>query len=179
MKFCPKCNFMLDITNNVSSNLLKEIKSADEFIDLSKNMNEIDFNFKIKFKLIDLQKNKNFISLNNTDKNRILDNFNKLNKSNNVMFFCNNCNYIEPMENGKILFSSSYNNKNININLPNEKNIILDHTLPRTKDFICPNKKCVSNSKKKINREAIFFRPNPKFYKLIYICTSCSQKWTP
>ena len=110
---------MLDICNNVSNNLLQEIKSSDEFIDLLNNMNEINFNYKIKFKLSDLQKNKNFIKLNDTDKNRLLNNFNKLNKSNNILFFCNNCNYIEPMENGKILFTSSKINNNIN--LPNEK----------------------------------------------------------
>ena len=177
MKFCPKCNFMLDICNNVSSNLLIEIKSSEEFIDLLNNINELNFNYKIKFKLSDLQKNKNFNKLNDSDKNRILSNFNKLSKSNNILFFCNNCNYIEPMENGKILFTSSYiNNK---INLANEKKIIIDPTLPRTKDFICPNKKCSSNLKKKNNKEAIFYRPDPKSYKLIYVCVSCFQKWTP
>ena len=33
--------------------------------------------------------------------------------------------------------------------------------------------------KKNVNKEAIFFRPNPKSYKLVYICVSCSQKWSP
>ena len=177
MKFCPKCNFMLDISNKVANNILKDINSADEFIDLLNNINEIDYNYKIKFKLNDLQKNKNFNKLNNDNKNRILNNFNKINKSNNVLFFCNNCNYVEPVENGKILFSSSYINKK-NINIPNDMNLILDNTLPRTKDFICPNKKCITNLKK-TNKEAVFFRPDPKSYKLIYICVSCSQKWNP
>lgn len=177
MKFCPKCNFMLDICNKISNNLLNEINSSDEFIELIKNVNDIDYNYKLKFKLNDLQKNKTFIKLDANNKNKILTYFNKINKTNNILFFCNNCNYIEPIENGKILFTSSNINKK-NINLPNDKNLIIDPTLPRTKDFICPNKKCITNLKK-INKEAVFFRPDPKSYKLIYICISCSQKWTP
>ena len=62
---------MLDICNNVSNNLLQEIKSSDEFIDLLSNINEINFNYKIKFKLSDLQKNKNFIKLNDSDKKKL------------------------------------------------------------------------------------------------------------
>ena len=79
-------------------------------------------------------------------------------------------------ENGKILFTSNINNT---IKIPNDKNLISDKTTPRTKDFICPNKQCITNSKKKVDKEAIFFRPDPKSYKLIYICISCSQKWSP
>ena len=176
MYFCPKCNFILDICNKVSSNILQEINAVEEFIEIVDNDNDLDYNYKIKFKLNDLEKNKSFLKLNDIKKKNVLNNFNKINNTNSIYFFCNNCNYIEPMENGKILFTSSNININ-NIHLPNDDNIILDSTLPRTKDFICPNKKCTS--KKNNNKEAIFFRPDPKSYKLIYICTTCSQKWTP
>ena len=178
MYFCPKCNFILDISNKISNNILQDINTVEEFIDFFENDIELEHNYKTKFKLSDLEKNKNFLKLNDKNKKNILNNFKKINNMNNIYFFCNNCNYIEPIENGKILFTSSNNNIN-NINLPNDENIILDSTLPRTKDFICPNKKCISNSKKNNNKEAIFFRSDPKSYNLIYICTSCSQKWTP
>lgn len=178
MYFCPKCNFILDICNKISNNMIKEINTVEEFIELIDNNDEIDYNYKTKFKLNDLEKNKIFLKLNDKNKKYILNNFNKINNTNNIYFFCNNCNYIEPMENGTILFTSSNNNYN-NIHLPHDENIILDSTLPRTKDFICPNTKCTSNSKKNTNKEAIFFRPDQKSYKLVYICTTCSQKWNP
>ena len=178
MYFCPKCNFILDISNKISSNILQEINTVEELIELVDNDSDLDYNYKIKFKLNDLEKNKSFLKLNEKNKVNVLNNFNKIDNKNSFYFFCNNCNYIEPIKNGKILFSSSNNNSN-NIHLPNDENIILDSTLPRTKDFICPNTKCITNSKKKNTKEAIFFRPDPKSYKLMYICITCSQKWTP
>lgn len=179
MYFCPKCNFMLDINNKISNNIIQEINSVEEFIELFNNINDLDFNYKFKFKLADLQKNKKFLKLNSENKNNLINNFNKIYNTNNIYFFCNNCNYIEPIENGKVLFTSSNLNNNNKFDLPNDINIISDKTTPRTKDFICPNKKCITNSKKNANKEAIFFRPNPKSYKLVYICVSCSQKWSP
>ena len=176
MYFCPKCNFMLDICNKISNNIISEINSVEEFIELFNNINDLDFNYKFKFKLNDLEKNKNFLKLDQKNKDNLIKNYKKIYNTNNVYFFCNNCNYIEPIENGKILFTSNVNNT---INIPNDENIISDKTTPRTKDFICPNKQCITNSKKKVDKEAIFFRPDPKSYKLIYICTSCNQKWSP
>ena len=48
------------------------------------------------------------------------------------------------------------------------KHRINDPTLPRTKDFICPNSKCISNTKKTdkevlINKEAVFYRPTKEY----------------
>ena len=175
MYFCPKCNNKLEISNKIPNT--QEINTVDEFLELFNNVNNLDFNYKFKFKLTELDKNKNFNKLDDKNKKKILDHFNKINKISNVFFVCDKCNYNEPIQNGTILLKSSYNKIN-NINLPKDENIILDHTLPRTKDFICPNN-CISNSKKKSLREAIFFRPDPKSYKLVYICTSCSQKFSP
>lgn len=177
MYFCPKCNFMLDICNNISNNLLQDINTVEDFLDLFDEVNNIDYNYKIKFKLNDLEKNNKFLKLDNKIKKNILSNFEKITQTKNIYFFCNNCNYIEPVKNGEILFTSSSNNYNYN-NDHDSQSIILDPTLPRTKDFICPNTKCLSNSKKS-QREAIFYRADPKSYKLTYICTTCLQKWYP
>ena len=43
-----------------------------------------------------------------------------------------------------------------------------DNTLPRTKDFICPNKKCDSKNVNDKSREAIFYRPDSNKYNLKY-----------
>ena len=51
-----------------------------------------------------------------------------------------------------------------------------DHTLPRTKDYICPNKKC-SASKNDSAKEAIFYRPYKNSYNLKYVCGLCKSSW--
>jgi hypothetical protein len=54
-----------------------------------------------------------------------------------------------------------------------------DPTLPRTKDFICPNEKCITNTESiKIlqNKEAVFYR-NQYEYNLKYICCDCFTQW--
>ena len=53
--------------------------------------------------------------------------------------------------------------------------LLLDNTLPRTKDYICPNTKCESH--KNINKEAIFYRPDKNSYRLEYQCAACRIKW--
>ena len=68
MYFCPKCNFILDICNKVSSNILQEINAVEEFIEIVDNDNDLDYNYKIKFKLNDLEKNKSFLKLNDIKK---------------------------------------------------------------------------------------------------------------
>jgi hypothetical protein len=57
---------------------------------------------------------------------------------------------------------------------------IMDPTLPRTKDFICPNKECetnnLTNTNNLINREAIIFRESKSFITR-YVCTTCITDW--
>ena len=72
----------------------------------------------------------------------------------------------QSLEGGTIIFKTS-----TTTNLEEDDNVlvsrILDKTLPRTKDFICPNQKCETN--KKLNskdREAVFYRPNSNSYGL-------------
>ena len=54
-----------------------------------------------------------------------------------------------------------------------------DPTLPRTKDFICPNSSCVNNTDSieiLKNKEAVFYR-NQTEYNLKYICCQCYTQW--
>ena len=50
-----------------------------------------------------------------------------------------------------------------------------DPTLPRTKDYICHNAKCISH-KNLENKEAIFFREG-KSYITRYVCCNCHSNW--
>jgi hypothetical protein len=105
----------------------------------------------------------------------------KTQKSTSLFYLsCTNCGtnfYLEP---GIILDSTNYEKVDINIEYDN-KIKCQDHLLPRTKDFICPNKKCINNTNSNdesvlIEKEAVFFRLT-KEYNIKYICCQCYVQW--
>lgn len=175
MYFCPKCNFSLDIIKNVNNPFITEIENPDEFLDLieSNNMEGI---IKINFLKKDLLSNKNYKSLKKDKAESILklyENF-QLDTSKNSFFICNNCNYHSMLSPGTIIFKTTVNEDQVD-DTSLIKNRINDNTLPRTKDFICPNKCKVSNK----DKEAIFYRPFHNSYVLNYICCNCNATWSP
>ena len=180
MYFCPKCNFLLDITKKVAGQDINEISSVDVFIERSLN-NDLSNIIKIKFNNNDLIKNKKFKKLSKEEQQIITNKYDIYTKDNivNAYFYCDNCNYNTKLEAGAIIFKTSTTNS-----LEEEENVlvsrILDKTLPRTKDFICPNQKCETN--KKLNskdREAVFYRPTSNSYNLKYVCCTCKTSWNP
>ena len=180
MYFCPKCNFLLDITKKVAGQNINEINSIDEFIERSLN-NDLDNVLKLKFNNADLLKNSNFKKLSSEEQQIVRNKYDIYTKDNivNAYFYCDNCNYTTKLEGGTIIFKTS-----TTTDLEEDANVlvsrILDKTLPRTKDFICPNQKCETN--KKLNskdREAVFYRPNSNSYSLKYVCCSCKTSWNP
>ena len=66
MYFCPKCNFLLDITKKVAGQNINEINSIDEFLEKSLN-NDLDNVLKLKFNNADLLKNSNFKKLSSEE----------------------------------------------------------------------------------------------------------------
>lgn len=54
-----------------------------------------------------------------------------------------------------------------------------DPTLFRTKNFICVNKKCISNTDKsdkvQLAKEAVFYKLNT--HNIKYICVQCNTRW--
>jgi general stress protein 26 len=123
-------------------------------------------------------KNKKLSDLENSDES--IDS-NNLNINNNKAYFnCNNCNFnteIEP--NTLILSRSSIDNNNANIINVNKKkylNMKYDRTLPRTRNYTCPNKKCESQ-KDYSKKEAVWFKINKNKFDLTYICLTCDEIW--
>lgn len=181
MYFCPKCNFLLDITKNIQNQNNKQINSIEEFIERSLNNDLSNIN-KLKFSINDLVKDNNFKKLGN-DQQKILKNkYNLYCKNNsfvNAYFFCDNCNFNTKLEPGTIIFKTSTSD-----NFEEDNDIlvsrVLDKTLPRTKDFICPNQKCETNKNfNDKNREAVFYRPESNNFNLKYVCCVCKLSWSP
>jgi DNA-directed RNA polymerase subunit M/transcription elongation factor TFIIS len=109
------------------------------------------------------------------------------------MQFCKNCdNKLYPIEEDEQLWNKCincgfkeeytefvidkkvYKNKNTVAN-DNNKFLIYDPTIPRTKQKVCPNKNCISIEKPSL-QEAVFIQ-DPVTIKLKYICVNCNTEW--
>ena len=93
---------------------------------------------------------------------------------------CTNCATTYFLEPGTVIDSINYEKSAI-INDEDVKIRTSDPTLARTKDYICPNSKCVTNTKKSdknilLEKEAVFYRSG-KEYNIKYICCQCNTQW--
>ena len=173
--FCPKCDFKLDINKNIpidyKNNDKINISDINIFINLCIN-DELQINNKLNFTIKDLSNNNKFSSLSKELQNEIMNKF-KNNNNNHGYLLCNNCQYITKLNNKTVIYHNviSDSNYNHNIDYP-----YLDKTLPRTKDFICPNKKCLSH-KNNSDKEAVFYRSMKNSYEIQYNCSTCNTKW--
>ena len=93
---------------------------------------------------------------------------------------CTNCATTYFLEPGTVIDSINFEKSAI-INDEDVKIRISDPTLARTKDYICPNSKCVTNTKKSdknilLEKEAVFYRSGKEF-NIKYICCQCNTQW--
>ena len=90
-----------------------------------------------------------------------------------AMFKCTNCEHVEAIEQGTKIISRSTKKNTESSDLNSKyKDMIHDDTLPHTRNYTCPNKKCESHSDTS-KRDAVWFKPNASSYKIIFVCTSC------
>lgn len=86
-------------------------------------------------------------------------------------FVCNNCGYAIKIKPSTKIFSRTSEDISQNYAVSDYGDLLYSDIVPRTRKYICPNKKCESH-KDNSKREAIFFRLN-NTYKIKYICCTC------
>jgi len=174
METCEICNYTLSIGKITSQDSTIVINDPSEFIKIMNKKKKdnitmsLELNFDISVLMSLIQKN----GLKQEVSNYIIDNYNlikKNSKPNTFCLRCDQCNETFVLKPGKLLSLKLRKNTNIS-NIINTSEIITDLTLPRTKDFICPNKDCKVKPNEK---EAILYRPNPNEYITQYICVNC------
>jgi hypothetical protein len=204
MFYCKYCSDTLEIIKNpnlANEAAIKQIDSVDElveifFSDLESKKNKFinsDTQFSIMWAESEID-NLDFKQLIKTygiqgltpeDLKTQLSNMYrqivKFQKSvSNFYLSCTNCSTTYFLEPGTVIDSINYE-KSAAANDDDAKIRLNDPTLPRTKDFICPNSKCVTNTKSDdinvlVNKEAVFYRSG-KEYNIKYICCQCNAQW--
>jgi hypothetical protein len=174
---CNKCKFSLTIQKSTETKITK-INNPTELINALNSDIYNDIELKLSKEVLD-----NFLSKKKQqEKTRILEYYNKISNSNKVIhkyiLKCTTCGenyYLHPET---IIFSLSFNKKNSTFNDSDMDLKIYDPTLPRTKDYICPNNNCETNKKNfnTVNKEAVFYRALGG-YNLKYACVNCKTSW--
>ena len=188
MKFCKHCNYVLNISKTPINNdekVVYTIETMDQYLNYLKNVST-ELNHEVELK-IDYETLKSKLMgkfKKNTKKvDEFLLHYNVLKNKNvqdtNIYFICQNCNSSFEIEPGTIILSTNLDISNQQIQNYDFQFKILDPTLPRTKDFICPKTDCDSNKDSiidTVNREAVIFRENKSFITR-YVCTTCITDW--
>ena len=194
MFYCKYCSDTLQITKNINLSIEDKIKPINDVKDLIKivleeepetNIINSDFQYSINWPESNILEYKYDNNLNNEEfKQKLFNKYRKIIKSQkNISKFylaCSNCETTYFLEPETLLYSINFEKSALNI----DENILIrnqDPLLPRTKDFICPNVKCVNNVKqnnKKVmmEKEAVIYRMN-KEYNIKYICCQCNSQW--
>lgn len=193
--FCEKCNNIYDIRKHKPINdTVLDSKTPDT---VTNSDTEIPVDYKKIIKKIENKENPTKEELNsivltdlinnsyykkltkkNTIKKAIIDMIDDMeNNDNNKQGYliCNNCHYSKTLLSSTKIMSINPNRKISEKEYINEsiyRNRIHCRTVPRTRNFNCPNLECPSK-KNKIPTEAIFFRKNNFSYETIYVCCYC------
>ena len=181
MFFCPKCNFLLDIAKASNNSKGKIVKKAIDFINIMRNNNSTNDIDSVFFNEKDLMKNSDYKKLDPAKQKIILKEFRsvKNKKKSSINLVCNKCKYNTKLNGGSVIYKGS-NKNDVHEDMSIINLRLKDSTLPRTKDYICPNKECESHKKSNlVKKEAIFYRPIRDAYNLKYICTLCKTVWSP
>jgi len=192
MQFCPKCNNILDISRSVpkSGTILDNetpatVSTTEPKIDklLDKIINDENVEDELKsVDMVTIQKNPKFNNLNAKQKKQIQNKLNEFNdkaQDDNIIAYriCRNCTYNEPIQNNTLIMSRINKGATTGYtNIEKYKNMVHNKTLPRTRQYICPNEHCDSKNNYD-KREAVFFRPNINSYELWYTCVACQTYW--
>lgn len=174
MQTCKICNYTLTIgkihTSDNINKIINPINFINIFIHTLKSDIDmvIDLTFDIKDLMIELQKQ----NIKDETYKLLIHKYNtikKYSKLNTFCLKCTQCNEIFILTQ-RILLSTKLKKTSKKINLIDVSEIITDYTLPRTKDFICPNKDCNPDP---ILKEAVIYKPILNEHNTYYVCVTC------
>ena len=189
--FCNYCQNLMNITSLISNNDESQTNTTitpskkGHYEITEEDINNILKNDEIVFTISqesydELLENPIFFNLTGNQKtiimNRLMDKLSKnpkyknINKEKEYYYYCDNCGFNTKIPPKTLIYS----NKTTEI----DKNFInykYDNTLPKSKNYNCPNDKCKTHLDVSL-KEATFYRIN-NTYNLRYICHSCDTFW--
>jgi hypothetical protein len=94
-----------------------------------------------------------------------------------LYYACNNCGYQTPLVAGTLVYKQNVVAATETVSdYDKYRSMTDDPTLPRTRNYTCPNKKCPSLKDPNLC-ESVAIRPSNRSYRLINICCACKHAW--
>ena len=191
MFYCPDCNDTFDVTRTIPERALPQegggldiaaiIKRAQENILKVEEIGNVDIETITKnqiYKKLTVKQREHVFNklseLMQIDKTKLINN--REEAANQAYFICKKCGYFEPIKPGTLIFSKTSSDITQEYITDDYKDVMHDPTLPHTRNYICPNKKCKSHEDYTL-REAVFVRVG-NTYRTRYICKTCTTTWT-
>lgn len=191
MFFCEKCRYLYNVTKDVSGKQIggKIHQSLTKILEKFKKNETIEEKDLENIKGKDLLNDERFENMTKKDQRKLISIIKGINKNffitnnddkdepnvggNAAYFICKFCRFYKPIEPGTLIYSKSYGFDNT-IETEDYTYAIYDHTLPRTKNYICKNTECKSHKDDSV-REAIITKNSAE--QVVYICTNCLTNW--
>ena len=196
MSFCKYCQDLLKIVKNkdYDENNITMIGKEDMINILIKKHNakvsnyiDAENNYQIDFPVEELNSidltNVKIKSLSEEDiRNELVDLHGEIirnNKDSNLFnLVCGNCSMTYYLRPGTIIDSVNLTDSNYTQDeVPSIR--VHDPALFRTKNFICVNNKCITNTdmseEVQVKKEAVFYKLNT--HNIKYICSTCNTQW--
>lgn len=196
MSYCKYCQNILKIVKNKDYNelVVQELLKEDLVNLLSKKLDAISGQYiqdetiyRINFTIDEIDKMdinmKKFKGINidelKTELKNLYEEIIRGNSNGNMFnFLCTNCSMTYYLQPGTVIDSVSFMETNyVQDETPEIR--FDDPTLFRTKDFICVNNKCITNTdtsaKIQQEKEAVFYKLQT--HNIKYICFHCKTQW--
>ena len=158
-----------DIDEKFYENIIKKVENNQ--FPSNDELSQIDVKKMIKTNYYRSLKTKSAIKKKLSD---MIEDMGNSDENTSFMLFCSNCGYSRPLDPGfHILSKQPEGQASVHDYSDDSKirNSIHCGIYPRTREFICPNKDCLSH-KPNNPTEAVFMRDG-NTYRIIYVCTSC------
>lgn len=195
MKYCPKCDNIMDIRRtipkeniNTDTNTISETTTTDQKNLINNNnvikiinmfKNNIDITNE-KINIDEVINHSEYTKLKEKERKDLLKILKTIEDDNiNAYIICKNCSYFEKLTNRTLILNKMSNNVTNITELKDYskyKYIKYDNTLPHTRDYVCKNKDCKTYKDYKL-KDAKWFRPNKNTYETLYICCVCDTIW--
>lgn len=175
---CTKCQFSLTIKKATDTKIVKISTGAD----LQKAEQNKEEHSEYDIVLTKEELDTFLTKKKEEEKKKLKDFYNKISNikrsSTKYIFNCTSCGESYILNPETVIYSLNYKKNNTSFNDDYLDLKLYDPTLPRTKDYICPNEECDTNDKSfdMSNKEAVFYRSTGT-YHMKYACLVCKHSW--
>jgi len=172
---CNKCGYGFNFKK--ASEIIDDFELIKEPVNFIENVLQENNKIVCDFNLSQLTKNKVFQKLDNNQKTKIKNmyKFTNENLESRGLLVCSNCFFVKFIEPNQILLEDTFVSSVKNDNIFHTELRTKDKTLPRTREYTCINKNCVSHKNPSL-REAVIYRKRNTMITY-YMCCACNEYW--